>query len=100
MLSELKGNYLKDLLLAILYQNSYSLIARGYWIGGIGLCVLEVVLALFRVVVLLCFFKFVATRYVLPLGISMLVVTLFMFAFGWYSFKSAKPQGTLNVHNQ
>jgi lipopolysaccharide export LptBFGC system permease protein LptF len=72
----------------------------GNWIGGIGLCVLAVVLALFGVVVLLGFFKFIATSYVLPLGIGMLVIALFMFAFGWYSFKSAKPQGTLNVHNQ
>ena len=72
----------------------------GSFIGGIGLCVLAVLLAFFGVVVLLGFFKFIATSYVLPLGIVMLVVALFMFAFGWYAYKSAKPQGTLNVQNQ
>jgi hypothetical protein len=34
------------------------------------------------------------------LGISCLVVALFMFLFGWYLYKSAQPRGTLNVHNQ
>jgi hypothetical protein len=28
------------------------------------------------------------------------IVALFLFAFGWYSYKSAKPRGTINVHNQ
>jgi len=72
----------------------------GSWIGGLGLCILAVLLALSGVVVLLGFIKFVATSYSLPLGIGMIVIALFLFAFGWYAFKSAKPQGTLNVHKQ
>ena len=71
----------------------------GSFIGGIALCALAVVLGVFGLAVLLGFFKFVAASYVVPLGIGMLVVALFMFLFGWYSYKSAKPQGTLNVHN-
>lgn len=74
--------------------------AFGSWIGGIGLCILAVLLGFFGLAVLLKVFKFVATSLVFPLGIGCLVVALFMFLFGWYTYKSAKPQGTLNVHNQ
>jgi glucose uptake protein GlcU len=72
----------------------------GSFIGGLGLCVLAVLLGLFGFVELLGFFSFVATDYVLPLGIGMIIIALVMFLFGWYSYKSAKPQGTINVHNQ
>jgi uncharacterized membrane protein len=71
----------------------------GSWIGGVGLCILATLLAVFGLAVLLRVFKFVGTSYVVPLGIGALVVALFMFLFGWYLFKSAKPQGTINVHN-
>jgi len=72
----------------------------GSFIGGLGLIVLAVMLGFFGLVVLLGFFNFVATSYVVPLGIGMIVIALFMFLFGWYSYKSGKPQGTINVHNQ
>jgi lipopolysaccharide export LptBFGC system permease protein LptF len=70
------------------------------WIGGIGLCVLAVLLGFYGLEVLLKVFKFVATSFVVPVGIGSLGVALFMFIFGWYLYKSAKPRGTLNVHNQ
>jgi hypothetical protein len=73
---------------------------RARWIGGIGLCVLAVLLGFYGLEVLLKVFKFVATSFVVPVGISSLVVALFMFLFGLYLYKSAKLQGTLNVHNQ
>ena len=69
-------------------------------IGGTGLCVLAVLLGLYGLEVLLKVFKFVETNFVVPVGIGSLVVALFMFLFGWYLYKSAKPRGTLNVHNQ
>ncbi len=72
----------------------------GIWIGGEGLCLLAVLLGFLGIAVLVGFFKFVATSYTVPLGIGMMIVAVFMFLFGWYSYKSAKPQGTLNVHNQ
>jgi glucose uptake protein GlcU len=72
----------------------------GSFIGGLGLCVLAVLLGFFGFVELLGFFSFVATDYVLPLGIGMIIIALVMFLFGWYSYKSGKPQGTINVHNQ
>lgn len=72
----------------------------GNWIGGAGLCVLAVLLGVFGVAVLLGLFNFVVTNYSIPLGIGMIIVALFLFLFGWYSYKSAKPQGTLNVHNE
>ena len=72
----------------------------GSWIGGIGLCILAVLLGFSGIAVLLGFFKFVATSFDVPLGIGMLVVALFLFLFGWYLYKSAKPRGTINVHNQ
>ena len=73
---------------------------RARWIGGAGLCVLAVLLGFYGLTVLLKVFKFVATSFVVPVGISSLVVALFMFLFGWYLYKSAKPRRTLNIHNQ
>ena len=72
----------------------------GSWIGGIGLCILAVLLGFSGIAVLLGLLKYVATSLDVPLGIGCLVVALFMFLFGWYTYKSAKPKGTLNVHNQ
>ena len=72
----------------------------GSFIGGIGLCILAVLLGFLGIAVLLGFFSFVVTSFVVPLGIGMIVVALILFLFGWYSYKSGKPQGTLNVHNQ
>ena len=72
----------------------------GGYIGGIGLCILAVLLGFFGIVVLLGVVKFVASGLDLPLGIGMIIVALILFLYGWYSFKSSKPQGTLNVHNQ
>jgi len=70
------------------------------WISGIGLCVLAVLLGFYGLEVLLKVFKFVATSFIVPVGISSLVVAPFMFLFGWYLYKSAKPRGKLNVHNK
>jgi lipopolysaccharide export LptBFGC system permease protein LptF len=61
--------------------------AFGSWIGGIGLCIIAVLLVFFGLAVLLKVFKFVATSLVVPLGIGCLVVALFMFLFGWYLYK-------------
>jgi protein-S-isoprenylcysteine O-methyltransferase Ste14 len=72
----------------------------GSYVGGPALCALAILLGVFGLTVLLGFFKIFETSYAVPLGIGILVVALFMFLFGWYSYKSAKPQGTLNVHNQ
>jgi glucose uptake protein GlcU len=72
----------------------------GSWIGGVGLCILAVLLGLFGIVVLSGSVKLVTASLVVPLGIGMIIVALVMFLFGWYSYKSAKPEGTLNVHNQ
>jgi lipopolysaccharide export LptBFGC system permease protein LptF len=72
----------------------------GSFIGGIGLCILSVFVAVFGLAVLLGIFKFIASSYNLPLGIGALIVALLMFAYGWYSYKSGQPKGTLNVHNQ
>ncbi len=72
----------------------------GSFIGGIILGILAVIVAVLGIAVLLGFVKFIPTGYDLLLGIGMLIVALFIFAYGWYSYKSAKPKGTINVHNQ
>jgi len=72
----------------------------GSFIGGIALCILAVLLGFFGVAVLLGFFNFFDASFVIPLGIGMIIVALFLFVYGWYLYKSAKPRGTLNVHNQ
>jgi hypothetical protein len=72
----------------------------GSFIGGIVLCGLAILLGFFGIVVLLGFLSLVPANFDIPLGIGMLIAALLLFVFGWYSYKSAKPQGTLNVHNK
>lgn len=71
----------------------------GSWIGGVGLCILAVLLGLFGIAELLGVVNLVAGSNV-PLGIGMIIVALFMFLGGWYAYKSGSPRGTMNVHNQ
>ncbi len=71
----------------------------GSYIDGILLCVLAVLLAFLGFAVLLGLLTFVPTSFNIPLGIGMIIVALLVFAYGWYSYKSAKPRGTINVHN-
>ncbi len=74
----------------------------GFWsyIGGVLLSAIAVLIAFFGVVVLLGFLNSYVASYNLPLGIILIIIALFLFAYGWYSYKSAQPKGTLNVHNQ
>jgi len=71
----------------------------GFWrfIGGVLLGILSVLLAVFGFVALLRFFNFVSTSYNVPLGIEILIAAIFLFVYGWYSYKSGKPQGTIRV---
>ena len=72
----------------------------GSFMGGIVFSILAVPLGFFGIAVLLGFGNFVPASAAVPLGIGIIIVALVMFLFGWYSYKSAKPQGTLNVHSQ
>ncbi len=72
----------------------------GGFIGGIILQVLAVLVAISGFVVLFGFIKFIPSTYNIILGIVLLFVALFLYAYGWYSYQSAKPKGTINVHNQ
>jgi protein-S-isoprenylcysteine O-methyltransferase Ste14 len=72
----------------------------GSFFGGVVLCILAVLLGLFGIVVLLGFVKSVTSSLDVPLGIIMIIVALVLFLFGWYSYKSGEPRGTMNVHNQ
>jgi uncharacterized integral membrane protein len=69
------------------------------YVGGVMLCILAVLLAVFGVVVTSGLLNFYVKGYNIPLGIVILVVALFLFAYGWYLYKSNRPRGTLNVHN-
>lgn len=71
----------------------------GSFIGGIILAILAVLVAFLGGLVLLGFFAFIPSSFNVPLGIIMLIVAVLMFAYGWYLYKSAKPRGTINVHN-
>jgi ammonia channel protein AmtB len=72
----------------------------GGFIGGVLLSILAVLLGLFGIVVLVGYFKSIATNLDIPLGIGLIVVALVLFLFGWYSYKSSSPDGTMDVHNQ
>ena len=72
----------------------------GSFIGGIVLSILAILVAIIGFAVLLGFVNLIPANYHMLLGIGMLIVALFIFAYGWYSYQSAKPKGTLNVYNQ
>ncbi|HLN45607.1 MAG TPA: hypothetical protein VK209_07860 [Candidatus Sulfotelmatobacter sp.] len=70
------------------------------FIGGALLGIFAVLLAIFGIAILLGFFGFLFEAFlVIPLGIIILIVALILFAYGWYLYKSSKPKGTVNVHN-
>ena len=71
----------------------------GRYIGGILLCVLAIPLAFLGIIVMLGFLTIIPASLNVPVGIALLIMALLMFLYGWYSYKSAKPQGTINVHN-
>jgi hypothetical protein len=72
----------------------------GSFIGGTILAILAVFVAIVGFAVLLGLVNFIPANYDVILGIGIIVVAVFMFAYGWYSYQSAKPKGTINVHNQ
>jgi len=69
------------------------------YIGGILLCIFSVILVVLGIVVLAGFLNSYITSYNVAVGIIILAVALFLFAYGWYLYKSNKPRGTINVHN-
>ncbi len=71
----------------------------GGYIGGILLGVVAVLIALFGIAVLLGFVQAIPTGFDLPLGIVILIVAAVLLLYGWYSYQSSKPKGTINVHN-
>jgi hypothetical protein len=70
------------------------------FIGGIIIGLLAVILAIFGFAVIFGLVPFISVNFSLPLGIIMIIAALILFAYGWYLYKSSKPKGTLNVHNQ
>ncbi len=72
----------------------------GRFIGGILLGIFAVLLAIFGFAVLLGFVQLGAANFDLPIGILILIVALVLFLYGWYSYQSGKPKGTINVHNE
>ena len=71
----------------------------GSFVGGIMLCILAAVIGFIGFATLLGFFNAYVKSFAVFLGIGTIIAALFMFAYGWYLYKSAKPQGTINVHN-
>jgi hypothetical protein len=72
----------------------------GSFIGGILLGILAVILVVFGFIIMLGLIPFIPTNLNLPFGIIVIIIAIFLLAYGWYNYKSAKPKGTLNVHNQ
>lgn len=69
------------------------------YIGGILLGILAVVLVFFGIAVLLGLIQAIPASLNLPLGIVILIVAAVLLLYGWYSYQSSKPKGTINVHN-
>ncbi len=71
----------------------------GSYIGGILLGILAVILIVFSFAVMLGFVSFVPKSLDLPFGIVILIIALVLLLYGWYTYQSSKPKGTINVHN-
>jgi hypothetical protein len=71
----------------------------GSYIGGLALCVLAVLIAVLGFAILLGLILLIPTSLKIILGILILIVSLVTFLYGRYLYLSAKPQGTINVHN-
>lgn len=69
------------------------------YIGGILLGILAVVLVFFGIAVLLGLIQAIPASLNVPLGIVILIVAAVLLLYGWYSYQSSKPKGTINVHN-
>ncbi len=61
--------------------------------------VFAVVLVIFSFAVMLGIVQFVPQSLDLPFGIVILIIALVLLLYGWYSYQSSKPKGTINVHN-
>jgi hypothetical protein len=71
----------------------------GSFMGGIVLMFIAVLAAIFGIAILLGVFTTSVGNNETILGIVSLVIAFLLFAFGWYSYKSAEPRGTYNVRN-
>ncbi len=71
----------------------------GGYAGGILLGIFAVILVIFSFAVMLGLLQFVPKSLDLPFGLAILVVALVLLLYGWYSYQSSKPKGTINVHN-
>jgi hypothetical protein len=71
----------------------------GSYIGGLALCLLAVLLAVLGFAIVLGLVPLIPTGFNLILGIVILIVALVTSLYGRYLYLSAKPKGTINVHN-
>ncbi len=71
----------------------------GGYIGGILLGILAVILLIVSFAVMLGFVQFIPKSLDIPFGIAILIIALVLLLYGWYSYQSSKPRGTINVHN-
>jgi high-affinity Fe2+/Pb2+ permease len=72
----------------------------GSYIGGLALCVIAVLLAILGFVVMLGLISSISTSFNIILGIIILIIALVLFLYGRYLYLSARPRGTINVHNE
>ncbi len=70
------------------------------YIGGILLCALAIPILFIGILVISGQLTIYSSSSAVPLGIGLFLVSLLMFAYGWYSYKSSKPQGTVIIKNK
>ncbi len=68
------------------------------YIGGIFLCVLSIPIFFIGILVISGQYAIYGSGSAV-LGVVLLLVSLLMFAYGWYSYNSSKPRGTVIVKN-
>ncbi len=71
---------------------------RGY-LGGIIAIVLAILLAIVGLAFVAGLVK-MSSGLGVPVGIVILAFAIILFLYGWYSYKSSKPMGTINVRNK
>ncbi len=71
--------------------------AFGSFIGGIILCAVAILFGVFGLSILAGFYVVGTANETILTGVAVLIIAMLLFAYGWFSYKSAEPRGTIRI---
>ncbi len=71
--------------------------AFGSFIGGIIICAVAVLFGVFGLAILTGLYRVGTGNETILTGVAVVLIALLLFAYGWYSYNSAKPRGTIKI---